>query len=221
MDPIDVKLAEAGRLHATTAEQQQAVQTLLASRAAEVRRPRRRRVLLPALGIGGALSLLGAGVAVATQWGPWTLVPHGDIVIAREWTDVNGASLGACETHIAVDGLAPDVADAARHYLAGIDVDALQPDAEAVAAALVAVDLPERMPQLIAGADVNDYDVQLTGTGPIWDRAWHSDARIMQEGLVRTVLYGMADKVFEVSDVPSIGSLGETQCTTDPTPAGQ
>lgn len=225
MDPIDMQLGQAGQLRETTAEQQQALQTLVATRTPQARRPRRRPILLPALGIGGALALLGAGVAVATQWGPWTLVTEADIVIAREWTDVEGVSLGGCESRLAVDELDPEVVDAARQYLAGVDVDALEPNAESVAAALVAVDLPERMPQLIPGGDVNDYDVKNVGEGDgaIWDRAWHTDAHILQAGLVRTILYGMADSVFEAlpEGVASIGSAIETQCTTDPTDAGQ
>lgn len=221
MDPIDMQLGQAGQLRETTAEQQHALQTLVATRTPQARRPRRRPILLPALGIGGALALMGAGVAVATQWGPWAYVPDADIVIAREWTDVDGVSLGACESHLAVDKLDPEAVDAARQYLAGVDVNALDPNAESVAAALVAVDLPERMPQLIPGGDVNDYDVKNVGVGEgaIWDRVWHSDAHILQAGLVRTILYGMAEALPE--GVASVGSAIETQCTTDPTDAGQ
>lgn len=225
MDPIDVQLAHAGELRDTTHEQESAMQALLAARVRPTRRPRRRPVLRPALAIGGALALLGTGVAAAAQWGPWTFVPEGDIVIAREWTDVEGVVLGTCESRLAVDEVDSEVLAAAHRYLDGIDVDALQPDAESVAATLVAVDLPERMPYLVPGGDVDDYDVSNAGgeEGAIWDREWHSDARILQDGLVQTVLTGMADSVF--NSIPggteSVGSLIETHCTTDPSDAEQ
>ena len=221
MDSIDEKLGQAGALQSASAEQEHALRALVASRANEVRQPRRRRVLIPAVGIGGVLALLGTGVAVATQWGPWSYVPEADIVIAREWTDVAGVSLGACESRVAFDALEPDVADAARHYLSDVDVDALEPNAEAVAAGLVSVGLPERMPQLVDGADAGDYDV--THFGAFVDRAWFSDARILQDALVDTVMKGMSDSHSEVSvaEFASFGARTETQCTTDPTDTGQ
>ncbi len=213
-------LAEAGQLQEQQKEERDALRELVMSRTVDGRQHRRRRVLLPALGLGGVLTvLLGAGAVVATQWGPWNYVQDEDIVIAREWVDVDGTSLGSCESRLAADELPADALNDARDYLAALDTESLDPDPEVVASLLVAVNRPDRMGQLIPGTQVSDYDV--THTGPVWSQGWWSDARILQDGLVSTVFAGMANDLtakwpeLDSADSP-IASKIQTQCTTDP-----
>lgn len=212
MERIEAQLESAGRLRPAHPDEREALLALINTRGSEAGKPRR-RILAPALSIGGVVALLGAGAAVAMQWGPWNYVPDADIIVAREWTDVNGASLGACESHLAIENLSEADRDTARQYLQGVDVDSLKPTPEVVASLLVAADRPDRMGDLIAGASVTDYEI--THTGPAWDADWWSDARILQDGLMRTVFTGMAQDLPE--EVSGLESTVQTQCTTDPT----
>lgn len=222
MDLIDATLARAGQLREATAEQRDALDALATSRTP--RATRRRRVLIPTMSISAALVVLGAGAAVATQWAPWNYVPDEDIVIARDWVDVNGNALGSCESRLAAGALPADALASARSYLDSLDTDSLEPDGETIAGLLVAVDQPQRMGQLVQGRDVGDYDIN--HTGPSWDRAWWSDARILQDGLVKVVFTGMSDHLTlkwpELNTTESsIEARVQTQCTTDPAPAGE
>jgi len=217
MDAIDAVLTEAGRLRDGSAGQDEALRELVMSKMPHKRR--RRRFVLPVIALGGTLAFVGTGAAIATQWAPWNYVPDEDIVISREWVDVDGRSLGECESRLAANELPADVLSAARSYLARLDTGSLDPDPEVVAALLVAVDRPDRLGDLVAGAEINDFDV--TATGPTWDQEWWSDARILQDGLVSVVFAGMADHL--VSQWPEldtadsdISSKVQTQCTTDP-----
>lgn len=220
MDSLEEQLEGAGRLHTAHNDEQGVLRDLLASRAAEAR-DRRRRRLLPPMVVGGALAVVGAGAAVATQWGPWNYVPDADIVIARDWTDVEGKALGSCESRMALGDLPAEAREEALAYLETIDVDSLEPDPERVAGVLVAVDRPGDLGRLIAGADVSDFDIN--HTGPTWDQASFSDARILQGALQETVFAGMVNHVEATwrPQLDAIQSRVETHCTTEFTDIGQ
>lgn len=217
MDSIDVALAAAGRLREESAGEREALHALVMSKTPH--RKSRRSVVLPSIALGGTLALVGAGAAIATQWAPWTYVPDEDIVIAREWVDVDGNPLGRCESRLATNELPSEALSAARSYLAGLDTDALEPEPEVVAALLTAVGRPDRLGSLVAGADISDFDVN--ATGPTWEQEWWSDARVLQEGLVSVVFSGMAERLVAQwpklnSSDSDISSKVQTQCTTDP-----
>lgn len=224
MDRIDQALVDAGRLREESVEEREALRALISARSGEVGQRRRRRKFRPALGVAGAFVVLGAGAAVATQWAPWNYVLDPDIVIMREWTDATGNSLGACETRWSTDPLAPEVRDAARQYLDQIDIDTIDPAPEVVASLLVAVGRPDSMSRLLPGEDIAEYDVH--HNGPLWDADWWSDARILQDGLNHKVFTGLSDHLITKWPELDTGNSGvasrlETQCTTDPKPAGQ
>ncbi len=182
---------------------------------ARAARPRRRGRLVPAVSIGIVLGLLGGGAVAATQWGAWTYVPDADLTIARDWTDVEGNSLGSCESRLAGVSLTDEQRAAVRSLLSEADVDARGPDTEYVAGAMVSTGQPERLGQLIEGARVEDYD--LSHTGPLWSEEWLSDARILQDGLTQGIFVEISDEVNDRwPELDGMSANVETQCTTDP-----
>jgi hypothetical protein len=211
---LDSKLTAAGAVPTDDVRITEALRSLTADRA-RAANLRRRRIVIPALSIGLAFGLLGTGAVAASQWGPWPNVPDPDIQIAREWTDVNGLSLGTCESHIGTIGLSPEARTAARDYLATLDIDSIKPDTEMVATLLVALGRPDDLGRLIEGAHVADYDIEATGS--TWTGEWWTDARILQDGLTSTVLTSLAKKMS--ADWPEasnqLSSNIDTQCAND------
>lgn len=210
---LDSKLDSAGRVPSDDLEVARALHALAADRAQRAE-PRRRRILIPALSIGVAFGLLGTGAAVASQWGPWTYVADPDVVVTRDWVDVNGTDLGTCESHLATNDLSPEAQTAARDFLSSLDVDSMKPDAEYVATLTVAVGRPEDLGRLIAGADVADFDIN--HTGPTW--TGFSDARILQAGLMQTVFTSLGTELGDAwpNLTDELSANIETQCSTDP-----
>jgi len=82
-DPLDAELVAAGVVLVDDPEIDAALATLARARAYEAGR-RRRRVVLPAFMLGSALALAGTVGVAATQWGPWEVVHHPDVVITRD-----------------------------------------------------------------------------------------------------------------------------------------
>ncbi len=218
-DPLDDRLAAAGRVLSDDAEVSSALHALGVARAADAHSARRRRILLPAITIGTVLALCGAGAVVATQWQPWAM-EEPDLVVAREWTDVAGTYLGSCETHFAANAVSADVLPDARQYLESLDVDSIAPDAEIVASGLRSVGRPDDVGRLISGAVASDFDTH--HQGELLPSDVFSDARILQDGLTWVVFEGMY-KSFEAKGFDPQTYEGndssvsmETQCTTDP-----
>lgn len=213
-DQLDNRLDSAGRRPTDDVRVRIALHALVEDRAASARvRPRRR--LAPAVTIGLTLGVLGTGAAAASQWAPWTYVTEPDIVFSREWFDVEGRALGSCETHLATDSLSGDERTAAQTYLKTLDVDSLQPDPGFIAGRLLAVGRPDDLGRLIAGADIEDFNVHTDGE--VWTGPIASDARILQDGLTQVVFNSlMADLVTQWPDlVNTLQSTAETQCSTD------
>lgn len=223
-DPLDDQLAAAGRVFSDGPEVTSALMALADARASAAR-TRKRRVLIPSISIGVALAVSGAGAVVATQWKPWEMT-NPDIVVARDWTDVEGTYLGSCESRLGAYSVAPEVMESMRQYLDTIDLDALDPNPETVALGLLSVGRPDDLRRLIPGEKASDYDV--SHTGELRPSEWFSDARILQDGLMHEVFTRMSKEAYatdEASDgVGTLASSGisaqlETQCTTDPTPS--
>jgi hypothetical protein len=217
-DLFDAKIHSAGRVPADDARVREALDALVADRSG--RRSSHRRFVIPAVTITAAFGLLGTGAVAASQWGPWTYVEYADIVVARDWVDVDGFSLGSCESRLATQDLTDEEHLVARDYLATIDPDGLDPDAEYVANVMVAVGRPDDYGRLITGHTIDEFD---TGhTGSLWTQPWLSDARIMQDGLMQTVFTELADEIGarwpDVGDV--LTAHVETKCSTDPIDMG-
>lgn len=214
-DLLDSPLQSAGRVPSDDPEVTAALMALVADRTPRARRSRR-RALIPVLSFSLALGLLGTGAAVASQWGPWTYVTDPDITISRDWVDVTGASLGTCESRLAADALTDAQRAEVRDYLAGLDIDTLAPDTEYVATLLSAVGRPDDLGRLVAGARVEDYDI--TTTGPLWDESVWTDARVLQAGLLQSVVLSMNDEstLSGSASADGLSSRMETQCSTDP-----
>jgi hypothetical protein len=214
-DLLDTTLAAAGRVPEGEGDVRNALTALVSDRE-RATRPRRRRILVPALSLGLALGVLGAGAVAASQWGPWTYITEPDLIVSRDWVDLTGESLGSCETRLATEAFPEDAAAEARAFLAELDVDAIRPDPEYVASMLVAVDRPGDLDRLVAGVDIDDFDI--THTGSTWDQALWSDARILQSALTQEVFVAMSDALRErwpeLAD--NTTAHAETQCTTDP-----
>lgn len=216
-DPLADRLASARVDLETRAEVLPALESLAAARAADGRRSHTRRTLVSAISVGAALTVTGAGAVAATQWGPWTYVEEPDVVIARDWTDVDGVYLGSCEARLAADAVPADALAAARDYLDSIDLATIEPDPERVAGDLNAVGRLDEVGRLIPGAIPTDFDVTLVGEQ--WPSEYFTDARILHEGLVSAVFTTMSDAV--LAQWPELAEDGlsaavETQCTTDP-----
>lgn len=175
-----------------------------------------RRFVVPVVVIAAAVSGVGVGAA-ATQWGPWTYVPEADIVIARDWYGADGGYLGGCESRMAVNELPDDAADAARAYLASVDVSSVTPDTEVIAAELNAAGRLDDLPRLVSGADPNAFD--LTHEGEPWNPKFDTDARVLQAALVLEVFSGMSEHLageWPELATQSLTARAQTQCTTDP-----
>lgn len=183
--------------------------------------PRRRRILAPAIGGGMALVLVGGGAMAVGGWAPWNITDP-DISFTRTWTDVDGNFLGTCETRMKADVLpSQEIQDAARAYLADLDIASMVPNTESVAARLAQLDRADRLPQLIEGAETADFDIKLVGgTQP---DPTVSDAHVLQDALASVVFNGMASAVFAAFPDDSflsasgVGGESQTQCSTDPT----
>lgn len=218
MDDLDEKLRHA-RAKTDDPATVAAVNALAAERTRPT--PRRRRILVPAIGVGAALVLVGGGAMAVGGWAPWNITDP-DISFTRTWTDVDGSFVGACETRMKADVLpSHEMQDAARAYLADLDIANMAPDSESVAARLAQLDRADRLPQLIEGAETADFDIMLADG--IQPDPTVSDASILQDALASVVFRGMADAVF--ADFPDDGFLAvhgiggewQTQCSTDPT----
>lgn len=215
-DPFDEMVERGGRVPSDDPAVREAVSVLAAAHATRAR-SRRRRLLAPAVSIGVVFAVASAGAVAATQWAPWMYVPDPDIVIARDWTDVGGETLGSCETRLKTDSLSVEASDTARTYFATVDLASLEPDAEVVAGLLTAVGRPGDLGRLVEGADVSEFEIR--HTGPLWPDEVFSDARILQDGLLHTVVAGMNEALVPFTSMLHDGtfqSLLETQCTTDP-----
>ncbi|MBO0985000.1 hypothetical protein [Rathayibacter sp. SD072] len=212
IDPLDTKLGAAGRVPTDDAHVREALHALVADRAAPARSRRR---LLPAVSIGVTIVILGGTAAAASQWGPWTWVTDPDLVYSREWFDVDGNSLGSCETRTSLDSLTDDQKTAVRDYVDALDVDALQPSPEAVAGRLLAAGRPEDFNRLLSGVDTTDFE--LYHEGELWTGQVSDDARIMQDGLSQVVWNSLAGELTaQWPDlVNTLQGKQETQCITD------
>lgn len=213
-DVLDSKLSSAGTVPTEDVRVTTALTALTAERA-RASHARRRRIVIPALSVGLAFGLLGTGAVAASQWGPWPNVPDPDIQISREWTSVDGVALGTCESHIATIGLSPEARSAARDYLATLDVDSLEPDAELVAIYLGSLGRPDDLGRLIDGADAADYDIE-PPSSPMKGE-WWTNARVLQDGLTSTVLTSLSKEMS--ADWPEareqLSSNIDTQCVND------
>lgn len=217
MDDLDEKLRHA-RAKTDDPATVAAVNALAAERTRPA--PRRRRILAPAIGVGAALVLVGGGAMAVGGWAPWNITDP-DISFTRTWTDVDGSFVGVCETRMKANVLpTQQMQDAARAYLADLDIANMAPDSESVAARLAQLDRADRLPQLIEGAETTDFDIMLADG--IQPDPTVSDASILQDALASVVFRGMADAVFaEFPDdgflaVHGIGGEWQTQCSTDP-----
>ncbi|MBB6389747.1 hypothetical protein [Microbacterium thalassium] len=179
--------------------------------------PRHRRVLGPAIGIGAALVLVSGGTVAATEGILWNITDP-DLVISRSWTDVEGTFLGTCETRVKADQFpTQEIQDAARDYLAALDIEHMAPNTEVLAGGLNSVGRLDDLPRLVAGANPNDWDVTHVGdliTDPLYTDAW-----LMQDALAADAMQGMGEALLErwpdeLRD--GVGASGETHCSTDP-----
>ena len=224
-DPIDDRLAAAGRVLSSDTEVALALSAMADARASVARSARKRRVLIPSITMGVALAVSGAGAVVATQWQPWEMTDP-DIVVARDWADGAGTYLGSCETRLSAHSVAHDALEAMRRYLDTIDLDSVEPNPENVAGGLLSVGRPDDLSRLIPGAVASDYDV--SHSGEPWSSEWFSDARILQDALMHEVFTRMSQQAYategSADGVAALANSGisaqlETQCTTDPSPS--
>lgn len=221
MEPFEQTLRRAGGAPVVHDNDVRRELEALSDARARIARRRPERVALPGLIVAGGLLLGGAGAVAATQFGPWTIVADPDYVVTREWHDAEGAYLGACESHVTVEHASPEAEAAALGYLAHLDLDTLQPQADEVAG------------ELFALGRTDDYARLLGGPEPDWStfsgdwsdvpgevRAFHSDARILQTALLVSVHVQIADHLQEMQLDPdfSLTGEGETHCSTDPGP---
>lgn len=222
-DPLDDTLAEAGAFLKRDSDLDGALSTLAEARASESTadaspvKPRRRRRLAPVLAIGVTLAVAGAGAVAANQWGPWTYVTDEDtdLVVARDWNDVNGTYLGSCESRMTVKELTPATRDVAKSYLDALDLNSVVLDVETVAGLLNSVGRIDELGSLIRGADASNLDL----AGGSFDPDFYSNARILHTALTMQVHRNMVREI--VATVPEadrgeLVSAFETKCTTDP-----
>lgn len=222
-ESLDDILGQAGDVLRDSPELDESLARLASVRAEEARPASKRRAkLIPVLAIGTALAVAGGGAVAASQWGPWTYVADEDtdLVVTREWSDVNGAYLGTCETRMSTDVMPEDVRDLALDYLQTVDVDSIEPDPEWVAGLLHAVGRLDDVGRLIPGAVPGDFSAGGEGwRGPALD--YFTDARILQDSMVQKVFNGMSDHLVAQMSAHSYGwddltTRLETKCTTDP-----
>jgi len=214
---FDARLQRAGRVTPADAELEHVLNEVVAQARPE-RTGRRPLRLVSVISLGAALAV-GAPVAVAAamQWGPWTMVTDPDIVMARTWFDVEGAPVGSCESRLATVDLPEDARADSLAYFAALDVAAVEPDPEAVAGGLNAVGRLGEVGRLVPDAQPSDFDVR--HDGPLWSAGVYTDARILQEAMVRTITRDMTASVSP--DHPEVFEAGvavalETQCTAAP-----
>lgn len=216
-DAFEARLQRAGRVALDDAAIETALAQVVEQKPSAPARRRPRRIV-PAVTLGAGLALaMPVAVAAAVQWGPWTLVTEPDLVIARDWVDAEGTALGSCEGRIAISELPADARADALAYFAELDVASIQPDAEMVAGTLNAVGRLEDIGRLIEGAQPSDFDVRHEGA--LLSADVYTDARIMQDALMRTVTMDMTTAIWsehpEVHEA-GIATAGETQCTAAP-----
>lgn len=216
-DSLDDRLQDAGKVFTDNAEVSRSLADLLDARLAASPKSSRRRVASLAGAAGVLLAMTGAGAVAASQWGPWVTVTDPDVVLERSWTDAEGEWLGDCETRFAMEALPEEVRATAETWLSAQDLDALEPDPQSVAGTLNALGRLDELPRLLPGEQAADYGVY--HEGPLWSADWFSDARILQDATTSALSAELAAVIFEASpDLADggIGSVVETQCTTDP-----
>ncbi len=216
-DPFDESLHRAGRVTIDDAATQQALRDAV-GRTRSATPSRRSRRLAPAIALGAALALATpVAVTAAVQWGPWLHVTDPDLVLARSWTDVDGTALGTCESRWALEELPEDVRADFSAYFGSLDVDAIEPHAESVAATLNSHGRVEDIGRLVEGARPDDFDVRHHGALLEGDAL--TDARALQEGLLTAVSRDMAAELGpQHSGVYEAGLavMFETQCMATP-----
>lgn len=215
--PFDARLQRAGRVSPADADLERVLNEVV-DQARSERTGRRPLRLVSAISLGAALAV-GAPVAVAAtmQWGPWAVVTEPDIVMARTWVDVEGAPLGSCESRLATVDLPEDARADSLAYFAALDVAAVEPDPDSVAGSLNAVGRLGDIGRLVEHAEPSDFNV--SHQGALWDADVYTDARILQEAMVRTITRGMMASVSPAN--PGVFEAGvtmalETQCTPAP-----
>ena len=214
-DSLDTMLSAADPASGLHQESIDSVLTIAAARASD-RRIRRGRVLVPALVVGALFTTVG-GAAAANGLFNWTYVFEPDISISRDWFDVNGAFLGSCESRLASGELPRDAHRVAADYLASVDIDAIVPDPEILAASLFAQGRIDDIGTLVPGAQPSDFE--LSHDGEPWDNPLFTDARFMQDAFISTLFAGMSDAVFfehPELELDGVTASVETHCTTDP-----
>lgn len=225
-DPFDETLADAGRLLRDDHDVDAALAVLVTARASEAKstaKPRHTQKIAPVIAIGVALAVASGGAVAATQWGPWTYVTQPDIVVARDWSDINGNYLGSCESRMSVHDLPAEAYGVAIRYLNSIDVDSIEPDPEWIAGLLHAIGRVDEVGRLVPGAVPSDFDASGNGWhGPVL--AYFADARVLHQALSQAIYSGMANEV--LTKVPGtkhhlVGSKLQIQCTTDPGRTGE
>lgn len=215
--PFDARLQRAGQVSAADADLQRVLNEVV-DQARSERTGRRPLRLVSAISLGAALAV-GAPVAVAAamQWGPWTVVTEPDLVMARTWVDVEGTPLGSCESRLATEDLPEDARTDALAYFATLDVTVVEPDPDSVAASLNSVGRLGDIERLVENAEPSDFNV--SHQGALLDADFYTDARILQEAMVRTVTRGMTASISPAN--PGAFEAGvtivfETQCTPAP-----
>lgn len=210
-ESLDARLSRAGRVDTTGTDA-----ALLAvadeARPQSRRRPRR---LVPAIVLGATLALAAPVAVAATQWGPWLYVTDPDLVVAREWTDVDGVVLGSCESRLEMQDLPDDVQADAAAYLDSLGVATLEPDAESIATQLESMGRLDEIGRFVEGAQPSDFDVAHEGELVESDM----DARILQESLLMTIGRDLGETMLERHPdalANGFGSEWETQCTAAP-----
>lgn len=213
-DPFETRLQRAGRVMIDDAATQRAMAEAVA-RARPGRASHSPRRIARGIALGGVLVLAApVAVAAAGQVGAWLHVPDPDLVVARSYTDVDGTPLGSCETRLALEELPADVRADFAAYVADLDVAAIEPNPETVAASLSSVGRLEDIGRLIEGARPSDFNV--THHGELLLDEPTTDARAMQQGVLLAIGQAMAADLGSTHpDVYDAGlrSLEETHCT--------
>lgn len=212
-DPLDERLALAGRVLVDDTEVTSALHAMSVDRLTETRTLPRRRLLFLSMIIGSVLAVSAAGAVVATQW-RWEIAKP-DIIVARDWTDAAGTYLGSCESRMATEGVSADALAELRTYLKSLDLNSIAPDPETVAAELAMAGRSDDLSRLIPGAVAADFDTSNLNTSA--KPEWYSDARILQDGLMNEI-FTRINKNLEAhwSEYDGVVAGGQTQCTTDP-----
>ena len=224
-DPLDDRLADAGRFLREDGDLDRALGALVEARAADAAadaaKPRHARKITPVIAIGVALAVVGAGAVAANQWGPWNAVPEADIAVTRDWSDINGNYLGTCESRMVIDVLPSAVGDLAREYLNSVDLAVLEPNPQSVAEMLNAVGRLDDVGRLVLRAEPSDFTVN---DGAQLSPELYTDARILHTALTQEVFRGVANHIVEElpeAERDEILATIETQCNTDPGYAGE